>query len=146
MRGQRAFRRHLRRLEPRLEQLRAQGLDSPNVLTLLTVESFYRSGPARLAEYVLWAATSALRRPSVEYLSVGRAQVQLRHWRTLGLLDDTRFSLRRLARVRDLEANYEACLRYLERQGALHEPEPAALARTYAGGVQAALPRSDQSG
>lgn len=128
-----SFERHLARSGPVLAQLRAGGHTSANVLALLLVESFYRPRPARVVEYVFWAAASAIGRPSVERLSLGRAQLQLTHWRSLGLLEDVRFSRKALARVRDPEANYLACSRFLARDGVLAEREDVALARAYTG-------------
>jgi hypothetical protein len=128
-----AFERHLSRSVPVLDSLRARGHTNPNVLAILMVESFYRPRHVRAAEYAFWAAASAVRTPSVERLSVGRAQVQLTHWQSLGLLEDTRFSRDALARVRDAETNYVACQRFLERAGTLTEREDGALALSYTG-------------
>jgi hypothetical protein len=127
-----SFERHLARSAPVLDELRARGHDSPNVLALLVVESFYRPAPTRAVEYAFWATASALGRP-IDKLSVGRAQLQLIHWRSLGLLEDTRFSRAALAQVRDLEANYIACSRYLARRGMLAGDQQMALATAYTG-------------
>ena len=129
----RAFERHLSRSAPVVDWLRARGHTNPNVLAILMVESFYRPRRVRAVEYAFWAAASAIGRPSVERLSVGRAQVQLTHWRSLGLLSDTRFSRDALGRVRDAETNYVACQRFLERDGTLAEREDSALALSYTG-------------
>lgn len=131
-----SFERHLARSVPVLEELRARGHTSPNVLALLVVESFYRPRWARAVEYAFWAAATAIGRPSVERLSLGRTQLQLMHWRSLGLLEDTRFSREALARVRDPEANYLACSRFLARHGMLAERAEMALTRAYTGAPQ----------
>lgn len=130
-----AFERHLARLAPAFDGLRARGHDNPNVLAILAVESYYRPRAIRAVEYALWALASALGRP-VDRLSVGRAQLQLVHWRALGVLADTRFNRESLARVRDFEANYRACRRFLDRGGMLAEPRAKALAGFYAGTSQ----------
>ena len=103
------------------------------MLAVLVVESFYRPRWARAVEYAFWAAASAIGRPSVERLSLGRAQLQLIHWRSLGILEETRFSREALARVRDPEANYLACSRFLARHGMLAERAEIALAKAYTG-------------
>lgn len=132
-RRSRSFVRHIARSAPLVDGLRARGHASPNVLAILIVESFYRPRPARAVEYAFWAAASVAGRPSVERLSVGRAQLQLTHWRSLGLLEDTKFSREALTRVRDPEVNYIACSRFLARDGTLAEREDGALALSYTG-------------
>jgi hypothetical protein len=133
----RRFRRHVKRTIPHMAALRDRG--NANVLAILLVETFYRPRLVRWLEYLIWMTTS-LARGTRETISVGPAQLQLRHWRDAGLLDGVDFSLRRLATVSSLEANYEACRRYLSARGALREHDPAALARTYAGGERLAFP------
>lgn len=128
------LRRHLRRMGPLFGRLRASGLTEPNVLAILAVESFYRPRLLRAFEYVAWAGLSLLAPALATRLSVGLAQMRLENWVSVGLLDSIRFSPARLRRVRSAEASYEACRRYLSAVGALHESDPAALARAYAGG------------
>jgi hypothetical protein len=128
------FRRHLRRMSPTLWRLQAAGLDHRNVLAVLAVESFYRPRPLRAFEYATWMLSSLLGRRRHRRLSVGIAQIQLRHWRDLGLLESTRFSLPALAQVRDAESNYKACWRYLSSRGALYSRDPELIGSAYAGG------------
>jgi hypothetical protein len=128
------LRRHLRRLEPVLARLRAQGRDEPNVLAILAVEAFYRPRLLRGLEYVAWAALSILMVDRVRRISVGIAQMKLENWVAVGLLDSTRFSAARLRRVRKAESCYEACRRYLGSHGVLQERDPRALSIAYAGG------------
>jgi hypothetical protein len=134
------FRLHLRRRGRLIRSLEAGGLSEPNVLAILTVETFYRPAPYRLLEYVAWLVLSIVRPERVRSMSIGRAQVQLAHWRELGVIDAVRFSLRRFARVRNVETNYEVCRRYLNRNGVLDERDPDVLARVYTG-----APRADYS-
>jgi hypothetical protein len=127
------FRLHLRRTRPLIRSLEAKGLSEPNVLGILAVETFYRPAALRMLEYVVWLTLSVFRAQRVHSISLGRAQVQLAHWRELGLIDSVRFSFKRFARVRDVEINYEVCRRYLQRNQALGEPNPDVLTFVYTG-------------
>lgn len=127
------FERHLARSRPRLERLRQEGDEHPNVLALLAVESFYRPRWRRAGEYVLWAALSLTAPRRLARLSLGPAQVQLRHWRALGQLDGIRFSFGRLAAVRDWRRNARVCRDFLAVRGALGERDPGRLTRLYTG-------------
>jgi hypothetical protein len=131
------FRRHLRRMSPKLERL-GTGDANQRVLAILAVETFYRPALRRAIEYAGWFILSLLGSGAAARITVGIAQVRISHWRDLHLLDSERFSLRGLARVLDPEANYEVCQRYLSERGMLAEPNTSALTVAYTGG-----PRSD---
>lgn len=128
------FRLHLRRMRRKLDRLRRNGRSNPSVLAILAVETFYRPLPMRMLEYASWFLLSALKSSSASGLTVGIGQAQLLHWRDLGLLESDRFSVDSLARVRDLESNYEVCRAYLSRRRMLSVADPAALGVAYAGG------------
>jgi hypothetical protein len=128
------FRLHLRRMRPKLDRLRRNGCSNGTVLAILTVEAFYRPSLRRAVEYGGWLLLSLLRRRSAARITLGIAQARASHWRDLGLLDSERFSLRRLAQVRDLEANYEVCRRYLYERKMLDEPDITVLTVAYTGG------------
>lgn len=132
--GELRFRLHLRRMRRKLDRLRRNGRSNPSVLAILAVETFYRPLPLRMLEYAGWFLLSALRSSSASGLTVGVAQAQLQHWHDLGPLESNRFSLDSLARVRELESNYEVCRAYLSRRRMLAAADPAALAVAYAGG------------
>lgn len=97
------------------------------------METFYRPRPARLLEYGAWVVYSVLRPGRVGRLSVGAAQVQLRHWHRWGQLPGVRFTPGRLATVLRWSANYHACHAFLAEHGALHLDDPARLTRLYTG-------------
>lgn len=126
-------RRHLRRVAPRLHGLRARGCDNRNALAVIAAETFFRPAVLRGFEYLVWAVLSLLGSRRVETLSVGLAQVQLRHWRQAGLLEDTRWTPRRFAAVRDPERQYRAALAFLERRGLATETDAERLTRRYTG-------------
>lgn len=127
------FERHLRRLRPRLERLRREGGEHPNVLALLAVETFYRPRRRRAGEYALWLLLSLAAPRRLARLSLGPAQVQLRHWVALGHLDGLRFTPARLAAVRDWRRNARVCHDFLAVRDALDEADPGRLTRLYTG-------------
>jgi hypothetical protein len=128
------FRLHLRRMRPKLDRLHASGRSDPRVLAILTVEAFYRPLLRRAFEYTGWLVLSLLGSRAASRVTMGIAQARVSQWRHLGLLDSERFSPRRLARVLDLEANYEVCHRYLARRQMLGESDTLVLTAAYTGG------------
>jgi hypothetical protein len=127
------FERHLERMAPDLRELRGTGHSNANALAILAVESFFRPRPARVLEYAAWILLSLVGRRWAGRLSVGTSQAQVRHWRSLGVIDDERFSFERLARVRSLRANYLVCLRFLSVHRATEVDDERLLAWIYAG-------------
>jgi len=120
-----------------IRELEASGRRDPNVLAILTVETFYRPRGLRLLEYLGWLALTLLRSDRARKISVGPGQLQVVHWQDLGLIDSDGFSIERCARVRDVEANYEACRRYLSRHDLLAERDPKVLTCAYTGSDRA---------
>ncbi len=127
------FRLHLRRTLRLVRRLEADGRSDANVLAIIAVETFFRPRALRLLEYAGWLLVSLLGWSWLSGLSVGRAQVQLVHWRRLGLLDSDGFSLSRLATVIDPKANYDACCLYLRAAGLLDERDVTVLTSAYTG-------------
>jgi hypothetical protein len=123
-------------MSPKLERLRESGRSDQRILAILAVEAFYRPRARRAIEYGAWLVLSLLRSRSVSRVTVGVAQARVSHWRDLGLLDSERFSVRRLARVHDLDANYEVCRRYLSERRIL-DRDPAVLTVAYTGALRA---------
>jgi hypothetical protein len=66
-------------------------------------------------------------------LSLGPAQVQLRHWLALGHLGGLRLTPSRLAAVRDWRVNARVCRAFLAARDALDESDPGRLTRLYTG-------------
>ena len=127
------FRLHLQRMRPKLDRLRQSGRSNRTVLAILAVEAFYRPGLRRVVEHGGWFILSLLRSRSASRITVGIAQARVSHWRDLGLIDSERFSFHRLARVLDLDANYDVCHRYLSTRRMLDERDPGALTVAYTG-------------
>lgn len=136
---ERALERQIRRIKARL-QSHTGSRPAPNAVALIAVESVLRPRIVRLVEYAAWAALSAMRSPRVLSLSVGPAQIQLRYWHKLGLLDGTGFTPRRLRHVARLGANYDACRVFLDDAGVLETADPAKLAAAYTGGRRPRYP------
>ena len=130
------FRLHLRRMRPKFNRLRESGRSNQTVLAILAVEAFYRPSLRRAVEHGGWFILSLLRSRSASRITVGIAQARVSHWRDLGLIDSERFSLRRLARVLDLDANYDVCHRYLSARRMLDERDAGALAVAYTGAAR----------
>lgn len=120
-------------MAPELRELTGAERANVNAVAILAVESFFRPRPARLLEYTAWVLLSLAGRRWAGRLSVGRSQAQVRHWQRLGVIDDERFSLERLSRVRSLDANYLVCLRFLSARHATDVEDERILAWIYAG-------------
>jgi hypothetical protein len=117
----------------KLERLQRRGCSDPKVLAILAVEAFYRPRARRAVEYAGWLLLSLAGSRSASRITVGIAQARVSHWHDLGMLDSERFSIRGLARVLDLGANYEVCHRYLSERGIPEDPDASALTAAYTG-------------
>lgn len=111
--------RHWRATRPLVARLRASGRSNSVVLSVVLTEMLFRDATHRLYEYAAWLVLSALGSRRVGTLSVGIAQVQLKHWTQHGKLPSTQFSLRSLGIVATPEQNYDVCRGYLESAGIL---------------------------
>lgn len=96
-----------------VESLGAEAAD-PWVVAVIATESSFRTAGRRMCELVAWIVLHWAWRTRVEKLSVGLAQVQLRHWVRLGVLTDLRPSLKSFQTVTSLSANYHVVDAYLE--------------------------------
>ena len=107
------FLKHLDRTKYLRTSLYRQGASSAIIVAILAVETYFRPLAWRVAEYILWMLLSihwnARTKWRVDRISVGSAQIQLRNWVQAGLINDTRFSIKRLLVVLDLFSNYKAC-------------------------------------
>lgn len=104
-----------------------------NVLAVLMCESALRSRQFRFAEYFFWFFVSLIVPARAHRLSIGIAQLQLRHWVDLGLLDGTTFSFRRASKVASLQGNYEAVRRFLLSRSNGSDFNPRSVAAIYHG-------------
>lgn len=126
------YEQHRRAATALLALLYATRRTERQVLAVLLTETFFRDSVQRFLEYGTWLVLSAIWPSRAARLSVGIAQIQLRHWVRLGSLRSTRFSVRALAAVMSLEANYDICAALLRERGLL-EATPRQVAAAYRG-------------
>ena len=109
----RGLNHHLVRSKPWLARLQASGRGDPFVLALLLTETFFRRPTDRAAEYLAWLGLGLLWPGRARRLSVGVAQLQVRHWKRLQQWESNRLTPARLAETLRVAANYDACERFL---------------------------------
>lgn len=102
------LRRHLRNQTPLLQQLIASGRNDAYVLSLLLTESYFRNARQRVREYVVWTVLRFLRKEEAGFVSVGIAQIQVRHWEKYRHLVNTSF-LEQLKLFWNPRSNYDVC-------------------------------------
>ena len=123
------FRDHLYRSRKWVEQLLDARNGRPDVIALLLVETYFRPTWVRKLEYALMPILRRVAADRYSRLTVGMAQLQLRHWQ--------RFA--RNLSPRDFEdpiTNYEACRTYLAWHGVELETEPTELTSRYTGSFE----------
>lgn len=96
---------HWKKLYPMLHHLIATGRKDPAVLAILFTESFFRDSIARSIEYVAWLFLVAVGHRRADSISVGLAQIQVRHWVHFGYGR----SWWSLLHFTDPIANYDVC-------------------------------------
>ena len=106
-------------------------------LSLIITEMYFRPTFARMTEYLAWPVLYVLCRDRAMRLSVGVAQVQLRHWVLLGFLESAAPNVARLRRVLSLRANYDLVEAYLTLSLGQHNWSPRRIAACYVGEVRA---------
>jgi hypothetical protein len=106
---------HSRRIRKWVEQLRSQRPERRCtwVYAVLLAESQFRPISMRVFEYVAWFVLSYLAPSRAVRLSVGVAQVQIRHWVRFGIMSSTRPSPRNLLTALSISANYDIVHAYL---------------------------------
>jgi hypothetical protein len=85
--------RHYVQFKPKLDRLIHSQRDDPFVLAIMATETYFRSRAQRFLEYFVWIILKSLNRERAKYLSVGRAQVQVRHWINFGYIHKKRTTL-----------------------------------------------------
>ncbi len=105
------------------------------VLAIMATEAHFKGPSGRILECLAWPVLSVFRPARLVTLSLGVAQIQLRHWVDLGQLPGMRFTPSRLRRVLSLRRNYDACAAYLEARVRLDELDVATAVRLYNGGT-----------
>jgi hypothetical protein len=106
------------------------------VLAIIATELSFNPMWRRIIEYVVWIALSIFRDRRALLVSVGSAQLQVRHWFSLG--HAPRKSLVGALRAFvSPHANYEACAAYLRTALDLERATPEDVARCYTGKLRA---------
>lgn len=107
------------------------------VLAIRATEAHFKGRGGRILECLAWPVLSVIRPARLAMLSLGVAQIQLRHWVDLGQLPGMRFTPARLRRVLSLPRNYDACAAYLQARAQLDRLDVATAVRLYTGGANA---------
>jgi hypothetical protein len=105
------------------------------VLAIMATEAYFKRPTARLLECLAWPVLSVFWPARLATLSVGVAQIQLRHWVGLGQLSGVRFTIPRLRRVLSLRSNYDACAAYLVARTRLDQLDVPTAVKLYNGGM-----------
>lgn len=111
-----------------ITRLEATGRTHPVVMAILLTETYFRDCLWRQMEYAAWVFLGLAWPSRARRLSIGISQIQLRHWVSLGLLPTVRWSPSSLARVLSAEANYDACVAFLQQADAVEKPFRAVAA------------------
>ncbi len=107
------------------------------VLAIMATEASFKGPGGRILECLVWPVLSVFWPARLARLSVGVAQIQLRHWVGLGQLSGMRFTPARLRRVLSLRSNYDACAAYLSARARLDRLDVSTAVRLYTGGANA---------
>jgi hypothetical protein len=117
-------------------RLGATGRTDRWVLAIMATEAGFKGRGGRILECLVWPVLSLFWPARLATLSLGVAQIQLRHWVGLGQLPGMRFTPARLRRVLSLRHNYDACAAYLHARARLDRLDVATAVRLYTGGAR----------
>lgn len=87
------------------------------IVSLLITEMFFRRSFDRFVEYLAWIFIGFICPSKIEKLSIGIAQIQLKHWFSLGYINSLRPSWKSFCTITNPNINYNACKDYLKREG-----------------------------
>jgi len=128
--------RHVRRwMRAARRRLGPTGRTERWVLAIMAAEACFKRPGGRILECIAWPVLSVVWPARLERLSVGVAQIQLRHWVSLGYLSGMRFTPFRLRRVLSLESNYDCCAAYLHERVQLDRLDIPTAVKLYTGGA-----------
>jgi non-ribosomal peptide synthetase component F len=99
--------RHLEHHRPIVARLRRTGRTDIGVMSVLLVETFFRTVGLRLLELAAWPLIWVLCPTRVATLSVGPGQIQLRHWGRAKSWESLAPSASKVSLVLSWEANYD---------------------------------------
>jgi len=87
---------------------------SPYVLSIINTEMFFRSSKDRTLEYFAWILLWLIQSKRISTLSIGVAQIQMKHWKNLGFISSYKPTLSNVLIILNYKINYRACEKYIE--------------------------------
>jgi hypothetical protein len=108
------MKQHINDFKPVLVSLIKTGRSNPYILAIILTESHFRNSYQRTKEYVLWFLLYLFSPERVHKLSVGIAQIQIRHWVNLNFIESDRPSLSSLQKMMNPYLNYDVCSAFLD--------------------------------
>jgi|GEM_PF-5716412 len=105
------FERHFARNLPIIMKLSHSGRKEMIVLSLLLVESYFRSAFSRFLEYSYWVLMILFDRKRADNISLGFAQIKYKYWKMLG--SSKSGLVKDFIKVTSLYFNYDYCNSYL---------------------------------
>jgi hypothetical protein len=106
------------------------------VASLLSTEMYFRRSLHRLMEYIAWIIYWVACPKKLSSLSVGIAQIQLRHWRDLGVISSLNPTPKNLRLITHPTTNYMACRKFLLVRGYAKDISIIDLAHIYTGSAR----------
>lgn len=103
------------------------------VASLISTEMYFRGSFHRFMEYGAWVVYWLLWPHKLGGLSVGLAQIQLRHWYRFGFICSLSPTWTHLRIITDPTSNYTACEKYIVEKGYKPDLPVADIARLYTG-------------
>jgi len=105
---------------------------SPYVLAIINTEMFFRSSKHRFVEYLAWIFLWLIQSKRVSTLSIGIAQIQIRHWKDLGFITSYKPTLSNILTILNYKLNYNACQKYIDKFN-IDNPSTQKIAKIYNG-------------
>lgn len=108
--------KHLSHFMPLLAYFYANDRKEISILAVLATESFFRPFFHRYMEYLYWFINDIFGTAKTDFISVGIAQIQIRHWKTLGIISSNESRFSKLLKFINPLINYDLCKKYLSDQ------------------------------
>lgn len=116
-----SFEEHLADCHVEVVRLTRSGRTRCDVLGLMLTESYFRAPWDRLMEYCAWIALWVLGSDRLSRLTVGPAQIQLRHWLGAGAISSRTPSLRHILTTASWSASYDIAERLVPTETGLQQ-------------------------
>ena len=106
------------------------------VASILSTEMYFRRSIHRFMEYIAWIIYWVACPKKLSSLSVGIAQIQLRHWRDLGFISSLNPTPKNVRLITLPSTNYLACRKFLLMRGCTKDISLIDLAHIYTGSAR----------